>query len=161
IWIMEGSEARNHTGLVGESRSSPRLRRERKDVKVRLPDIEHWKAQVKCQTACPVLTDAGRYVQLIAEGRAAEAYLLTRPPNPCASVCGGVWAAPCEGACRRGGIDAPISIRALKRFVTEKYGVESIHPHAQDRLKSQPIQEGNCYPGQLPAVPTHTSVLAA
>jgi Cu-processing system permease protein len=27
-------------------------------VAVRLPDLRHWKAQVKCQAACPVETDA-------------------------------------------------------------------------------------------------------
>jgi len=36
-----------------------------------------------------------------------------------------VCAAPCERACRRGSVDAPVSIRALKRFVTERFGVES------------------------------------
>jgi len=118
-------------------------------VKVRLPDLEHWKAQVKCQAGCPVQTDAGRYVQLIAEGRDEEAYRVARAPNPFASVCGRVCAAPCEDACRRGAIDAPIPIRALKRFVTEKYGVESVHPHAQDCLRTQPIEEGNRYPAQL------------
>jgi len=35
---------------------------------------------------------------------------------------------PCESACRRGEFDAPISIRALKRFVTERYGPESRNP---------------------------------
>jgi len=40
-------------------------------------------------------------------------------------VCGRVCAAPCERSCRRGSIDAPVSIRALKRFVTERFGVES------------------------------------
>src|SRR6185436_6013478 len=85
-------------------------------VAVKLPEIGHWKAQVKCQTACPVQTDAGRYVQLIAEGRDKEAYLVARAPNPFASVCGRVCAAPCEDACRRGAIDAPVSIRALKRL---------------------------------------------
>jgi NADPH-dependent glutamate synthase beta subunit-like oxidoreductase/ferredoxin len=45
-------------------------------------------------------------------------------PNPLASICGRICGAPCELACRRGWIDAAISIRALKRFVTEKYGVE-------------------------------------
>ena len=34
-------------------------------------------------------------------------------------------AAPCETACRRGKIDEPVAIRALKRFVTERFGVES------------------------------------
>jgi NADPH-dependent glutamate synthase beta subunit-like oxidoreductase/ferredoxin len=119
-------------------------------VRVQLPQLEHWQAQVKCQVGCPVRTDAGRYVQLIAEGRDEEAFLVARAPNPFASVCGRVCAAPCEDACRRGSIDAPISIRALKRYVTERHGVESRRPETQDRLLSQPILEGNLYPGHLP-----------
>jgi NADPH-dependent glutamate synthase beta subunit-like oxidoreductase len=122
-------------------------------VRVKLPEVEHWKAQVKCQTGCPVRTDAGRYVQLIAEGRHEDAYLVARAPNPFASVCGRVCAAPCEDACRRGAIDAPIPIRALKRFVTEQYGVESRRPDTQDRLRETPILEGNLYRGHLPVVP--------
>jgi NADPH-dependent glutamate synthase beta subunit-like oxidoreductase len=122
-------------------------------VRVRLPDLEHWQAQVKCQVACPVRTDAGRYVQLVAEGRDDEAYLVARAPNPFASVCGRVCAAPCEDACRRGRIDAPVSIRALKRFVTEQYGVESRRPDTQDRLRAAPVREGNRYRGHLPVEP--------
>jgi NADPH-dependent glutamate synthase beta subunit-like oxidoreductase len=122
-------------------------------VRVQLPDLEHWKAQVKCQAGCPVKTDAGRYVQLIAEGRDEEAFLVARAPNPFASVCGRVCAAPCEDACRRGNIDEPISIRALKRYVTEQYGVESRRPGTQDRLLEQPILEGNLFRGHLPVVP--------
>jgi NADPH-dependent glutamate synthase beta subunit-like oxidoreductase len=119
-------------------------------IRVRLPDLSHWKAQVKCQMGCPVHTDAGRYVQLIAEGRDEDAYLVARAPNPFASVCGRVCAAPCEDACRRGSIDAPISIRALKRHVTEQFGVESIRPDTQDRLREQGTSEGNRYAGHLP-----------
>jgi formate dehydrogenase beta subunit len=122
-------------------------------ISTRLPDLEHWKAQVKCQAGCPVATDAGRYVQLIAEGREEEAYLVARAPNPFASVCGRVCAAPCEDACRRGAIDAPIAIRALKRYVTERYGVESLRPDTQDRLREAPIAEGNRYTGHLPIAP--------
>jgi NADPH-dependent glutamate synthase beta subunit-like oxidoreductase len=120
---------------------------------VRFPDLAHWKAQVKCQVGCPVATDAGRYVQLIAEKQYENAYLVARAPNPFASVCGRVCAAPCEDACRRGSIDAPISIRALKRFVTERYGVESVHPNTQDRLREELVTEGNRYPGHLPVHP--------
>ncbi|MCC7033714.1 MAG: FAD-dependent oxidoreductase [Acidobacteria bacterium] len=119
-------------------------------VHVTLPDLDHWKAQVKCQVGCPVSTDAGRYVQLIAERRPEEAYLVARAPNPLASVCGRVCAAPCEDACRRGSIDAPVSIRALKRHVTEQYGVESVRPDTQARLLDTGIQEGNRYAGHLP-----------
>ena len=119
-------------------------------IRTRLPDLAHWKAQVKCQAGCPVATDAGRYVQLIADGRPQEAFLVARAPNPFASVCGRVCAAPCEDACRRGAIDAPVSIRALKRYVTEQYGVESIRPDTQDQLFTNEVQEGNRYTGHLP-----------
>jgi len=79
-----------------------------------------------CHAACPVGTEAGRYVGLIADGRYREAYAVARRPNPLASICGRICAAPCESACRRGALDEPISIRALKRFVTERFGVESM-----------------------------------
>src|SRR5262249_56445740 len=105
-------------------------------ISVQLPDLAHWKAQVKCQAGCPVSTDAGRYVQLIAEGRDEEAYLVARAPNPFASVCGRVCAAPCEDACRRGSIDEPISIRALKRFSARIEIGSSIDPR-RDRKSTR------------------------
>ncbi len=119
-------------------------------ISVRFPDVDHWKAQVKCQSACPVSTDAGRYVQLIAEGRDEEAFLVARAPNPFASICGRVCAAPCEDACRRGAVDGAIAIRALKRFVTEKYGAESTRPDTQDRLRDESIAQGNRYLNHVP-----------
>ena len=73
----------------------------------------------------PVHTDARGYVRAIAEGNYEKAYLIARGPNPLASICGRICAAPCEAACRRADLDEAISIRALKRFVTEKFGVES------------------------------------
>src|SRR5262252_16259 len=78
-----------------------------------------------CMMACPAHTNAGRYVSLIGQGRFEEAYRFARDPNPLASICGRVCAHPCETACRRGEIDKPIQIRALKRFLTERYGPES------------------------------------
>ena len=117
---------------------------------IRIPDIEFWKSLVPCQMGCPIHTDAGRYVQLIADQRYEEAYLTARSPNPFASVCGRVCAAPCEDWCRRGKIDAPVSIRALKRFVTEKYGVESLEPETQARLFSGAAEPGNKWRWHLP-----------
>ena len=89
-------------------------------------DREWLETNFPCHAACPVGTEAGRYVALIADGRFREAYAVARRPNPLASICGRVCAAPCEAACRRGALDEPISIRALKRFVTERFGVESM-----------------------------------
>jgi NADPH-dependent glutamate synthase beta subunit-like oxidoreductase/ferredoxin len=90
-----------------------------------VPDAKWLWDNEPCRAACPVHTDAGAYVTAIAEGRFRDAYLIARAPNPFASICGRVCAAPCESACRRGTVDAPVAIRALKRFVTERFGVES------------------------------------
>jgi formate dehydrogenase beta subunit len=90
-----------------------------------VPDAQWLWENEPCRAACPVHTDAGAYVTAIAEGRFRDAYLIARAPNPFASICGRVCAAPCETACRRGTVDAPIAIRALKRYVTEQFGVES------------------------------------
>ncbi len=90
-------------------------------------DKDWLNANFPCMMACPAHTNAGRYVALIAEGRFEEAYRFARDPNPLASICGRVCAHPCESACRRGEIDRPIAIRALKRFLTERYGAESKH----------------------------------
>lgn len=88
-------------------------------------ELGFYDFNIPCLAACPVHTNAGAYVAAIADGDDRLAYLTARLPNPFASVCGRVCAAPCEDACRRGNIDQPIAIRALKRFVTEKYGAES------------------------------------
>ncbi|MBI4585930.1 MAG: FAD-dependent oxidoreductase [Planctomycetes bacterium] len=101
-------------------------------VQVNIPDDDYWRRQIKCQHACPVGTDARGYVRAIAAGDFEKAYWIARGPNPLASICGRVCGAPCEAACRRGAIDQAISIRALKRFVTEKYGPESF---SQETLK--------------------------
>jgi formate dehydrogenase (NADP+) beta subunit len=90
--------------------------------------------------ACPVHTQAGRYVSLIAQGRYEQAYRYARIPNPFASICGRVCGHPCEPACRRGQYDLPISIRALKRFVTERHGPESRNPIDVFSDKPRPTQ---------------------
>jgi formate dehydrogenase (NADP+) beta subunit len=93
---------------------------------VRVPDAtDYWAEMVKCRHACPVHTDACGYVTAIAEGSYEKAYRIARATNPFASICGRVCGAPCEAACRRGDVDAPVSIRALKRFVTTQFGPET------------------------------------
>lgn len=93
--------------------------------RVEVPSAAYWRRQINCQHACPVSTDARGYVRAIAQGDFERAYLIARGPNPLASICGRVCGAPCEAACRRGALDAPIAIRALKRYLCERYGAEA------------------------------------
>ncbi len=97
-------------------------------TRTKLVDLDWLESNFPCMQACPVHTQAGRYVSLIADGKYEDAYRYARVPNPFASICGRVCGHPCETACRRGQFDSPISIRALKRFVTERYGPESRNP---------------------------------
>ncbi len=93
--------------------------------RVTIPDESYYRRLVKCQDACPVGTDARGYVRAIAAGDYERAYLIARGPNPLASICGRVCGAPCEANCRRGSLDEPVAIRALKRTATERFGPES------------------------------------
>src|SRR5450755_448282 len=104
-------------------------------------DSDWLNTNFPCMMACPAQTNAGRYVALIAERKFEEAYRYARDPNPMASICGRVCAHPCETACRRGAIDKPIAIRALKRFLTERHGPESRHPIAPVRRSKQKLPQ--------------------
>lgn len=115
---------------------------------------EWFDDNVPCTRACPVLTNAGRYVAAIAAGDDELAYRIARLPNPFPSICGRVCAAPCEVACRRGSIDQPIAIRALKRYVCERFGVESgqgPHVYADAVPKAPPRGERIAIVGSGPA----------
>jgi NADPH-dependent glutamate synthase beta subunit-like oxidoreductase len=90
-----------------------------------VPDFQYFLDLIPCRTACPVRTNAGGYVRAVAEWDTARGYRIARAPNPLASICGRICAHPCESTCRRGVIDQPISIRALKRTLTERHGVEN------------------------------------
>jgi NADH-quinone oxidoreductase subunit F len=82
-----------------------------------------------CQSACPVGTEAWRYVAHIARGEYEKAYGVIREANPFPSVCARVCHHPCEERCRAGtsGGD-PIAIRALKRFITDRIEPSSYVP---------------------------------
>src|SRR4030067_1491162 len=93
---------------------------------VSIVDADYYRRVISCQNACPVHTDAQGYVNAVSGGDYRAGYVRARQPNPFASTCGRICAAHCEKACRRGKIDAPITIRALQRFLCERYGVEAL-----------------------------------
>ena len=89
-------------------------------------DASWLQCNIECQEACPVGTNCRGYLNLAAEGRFEEGYLLAREPNPVAAMCSYVCSAPCERACRRGDIDRPLAIRAMKRFLVEWHEASGI-----------------------------------
>lgn len=121
-------------------------------IRAQARPLSWFRENVPCLWACPVKTDAGRYVQMVAEGRLEEAYRIARAPNPIASICGRACGAPCEDACRRGKIDKAVSIRPLKRFLTERFGPESFTPLASAEIAASPSASGSTTPGHSSAL---------
>ncbi len=93
-----------------------------------------------CQHACPISTQAATYISMIAESRFDEAMDIIWMDNPLPSVCGRVCHHPCELKCQAGKWGDPISIRALKRFVTDyaisngTYSVEERTPTKTEKV---------------------------
>ena len=75
---------------------------------------------VPCKSACPAGMDVPRYVDLITQGKFAQAIAVIREKVPFPATLGRVCFAPCEDACRRGALNEPIAIRTLKRFAAEQ-----------------------------------------
>jgi NADH-quinone oxidoreductase subunit F len=75
--------------------------------------------EAPCSHACPAGTSVPRYISLISDRRFGEAVRIVRDRNPFPAICGRVCNAPCEAKCRRTQVDAPLSIRNLKRFASD------------------------------------------
>ncbi len=73
-----------------------------------------------CENACPAHVFAPGYISLIGERRYAEALRVHRERNPFAAVCARVCFHGCEAKCRRNGLDEAVSVRGLKRFLTDQ-----------------------------------------
>ena len=108
---------------------------------ITVPDQEYFDKNIPCRAACPIHTECGRYVQAIGISKDEEAYLLARAPNPFAYVLGRICAHPCEDNCRRGKIDEPIAICALKRYATDRHNLGTGHDPARKKLP-QPAKRG-------------------
>ncbi len=77
-----------------------------------------------CSHTCPAGVEVHRYVRAIGQGNFEEAYQVIREKLPLPSVCGLVCYHPCEERCRRGDLDQPVAIQALKRAAVQ-YGSQA------------------------------------
>jgi NADH-quinone oxidoreductase subunit F len=89
-----------------------------------------------CQHTCPVGINIPKYVAQIAAGGYLEAAETIRERNPFPAICGRICHHPCEGRCRRGELDDPVAIRALKRFAADWY-----FNHVRELPPPQPFRQ--------------------
>ena len=94
--------------------------------------------RAKCINACPADVESPAYLALVSAGRYAEGLAIHRQRNPFPLICGRVCPAFCEEKCRRGEIDQPVAIRAIKRFMADQ---EYKHPWTPEPVGSPQERE--------------------
>jgi NADPH-dependent glutamate synthase beta subunit-like oxidoreductase len=70
-----------------------------------------------CIAGCPAETNIQGYIRLMQENKYEEAVRLLWEKNPMPSVCGRVCFHPCTEKCARGGIEEPLNIPSIERFL--------------------------------------------
>ncbi|HET7056540.1 MAG TPA: FAD-dependent oxidoreductase, partial [Thermomicrobiales bacterium] len=108
--------------FVDASFFSPYTERTGKRYPLYTGDAQWFSDNIPCMSACPTHTDISRYIALIADGRYADSYELNREHNVFPGCLGRMCARPCEQACRRKEVDAPIGICYLKRVASDYRG---------------------------------------
>jgi NADH-quinone oxidoreductase subunit F len=93
-----------------------------------------------CHSACPLGTEAWRYIAHLARGEYEEAYRVIRETNPFPSVCARVCDHQCEERCRLGTTgNRPVAIRALKRFITDNVDPSIYQPVRAAETDATPV----------------------
>ncbi len=73
-----------------------------------------------CISACPSNVDIPAYLENVHMDRWPQAMATVRRDCPMPGTIGRVCVRPCESNCRRGRLDAPLAIRAVKRFLADQ-----------------------------------------
>lgn len=105
--------------FVDASFFSPYTERQGKRYPIYTGDAQWFSDNIPCMSACPSHTDISRYIAFVADGRYADSFELNREHNVFPGCLGRMCARPCEDACRRKEVDAPIGICYIKRVASD------------------------------------------
>ena len=73
-----------------------------------------------CISACPSNVDIPSYLEDVRMDRWSRALETVKKDCPMPGTIGRVCVRPCESNCRRGRLDTPLAIRAVKRFLADQ-----------------------------------------
>ena len=85
-----------------------------------IPGLYECVVTAPCISACPSHVDIPGYLDGVRMGRYNEALAVVRRDCPMPGTIGRVCVRPCEWNCRRGLLDQPLAVRALKRFLADQ-----------------------------------------
>jgi len=91
-----------------------------------------------CKAECPAHIGVQAYIKLASEGRYGEALELIKKENPFPAVCGRICSKRCEAGCTRNGLDEPVAVDDIKKFI----GVECTIFHGDTRVATTIEKDG-------------------
>ena len=91
-----------------------------------------------CLQGCPAGNPVETFIRKIEEGDVDGALAVIREENPLPGICGRVCFHPCESMCNRGGLDGPVAIHSLERWVAD-HGSWTPAPPERENGKSVAI----------------------
>jgi len=91
-----------------------------------------------CSQGCPIGIDVEAYMNLLREGRVAEAVDVLLRENPLPATTGRVCYHPCERACNRAGFDEAVSVHAVERMLGD-IALETPLPCAVPRTHAERV----------------------
>ena len=105
-------------GMVVESETTEILQARKTALELLLGD-HRGDCVGPCQDVCPAHMDIPRMIRLLSQGKYTDAIKVVKEHIALPAILGRVCAEICEKGCRRGHIDAPVSICNLKRFTAD------------------------------------------
>ncbi|HTP32935.1 MAG TPA: FAD-dependent oxidoreductase [Candidatus Acidoferrales bacterium] len=72
-----------------------------------------------CENSCPLHMNIPRFLDLLQQGRMADAFESVILDNPLPASTGRVCQHPCDNRCRRQTVDAPVNMREVHRFIAD------------------------------------------
>jgi len=120
--LVPSCATRIATGMEVETRNE-RILASRKTALELLLSNHYADCIPPCREGCPAGVDTQGYIALSSMGHYRKAVDLIRQVNPLPGICSRICVRKCELACRRGDVDKPVSINAVKRFVTDAPGI--------------------------------------
>ena len=116
--LVPSCTARAEDGMAVTT-DSPEIRAARKMALELLLSDHTGDCEAPCTLACPAGLDIPGFIRHIAAGRRRQAIALIKESIPLAGALGRICPRFCERVCRRGELDAPIAVCALKRFAAD------------------------------------------
>ena len=105
--------------------------------------------QAPCTYSCPAGVKPSGFVSLVRAGRYEEAFRMHLEDAPLVGSLALACYAPCEGQCTRGGKEGTVQIRAIKRFMAERYYAN--HPDPEYGLPEKRLDKQVAVVGSGPA----------